>query len=101
MELLAPAGSPEALTAAVQAGADAVYLGFGPLNARRNAKNVTREELETTVQAAVKKALTDDLVASDDEVDEVMAEIFGGTGEDGAVATDEEVAEVFREIFGK
>lgn len=59
---------------------------------------VTREELETTVQAAVKKALTDDLVASDDEV---MAEIFGGTGEDGAVATDEEVAEVFREIFGK
>ena len=38
MELLAPAGSPEALQAAVQAGADAVYLGFGPLNARRNAK---------------------------------------------------------------
>ena len=40
-------------------------------------------------------------MASDDEVDEVMAEIFGGTGEDnGTVATDEEVAEVFREIFG-
>ena len=35
MELLAPAGSPEALVAAVQGGADAVYLGFGPLNARR------------------------------------------------------------------
>ena len=49
MELLAPAGSPEALTAAVQAGADAVYLGFGPLNARRNAKNFTREELEAGV----------------------------------------------------
>ena len=46
MELLAPAGSPEALQAAVQAGADAVYLGFGPLNARRNAKNFTREQLE-------------------------------------------------------
>lgn len=30
MELLAPAGSPEALTGAVQAGADAVYLGLGP-----------------------------------------------------------------------
>ena len=49
MELLAPAGSPEALTAAVQAGADAVYLGFGPLNARRNAKNFTQEELEAAV----------------------------------------------------
>ena len=49
MELLAPAGSPEALQAAVQAGADAVYLGFGPLNARRNAKNFTREQLEEGV----------------------------------------------------
>ena len=39
LELLSPAGSPESLTAAVQAGADAVYLGFGPFNARRNAKN--------------------------------------------------------------
>ena len=33
-ELLAPAGSPEALRAAVQTGADAVYLGWGALNAR-------------------------------------------------------------------
>ena len=38
-ELLAPAGSPEALRAAVQCGAHAVYLGWGPFNARRNAKN--------------------------------------------------------------
>lgn len=53
MELLAPAGSPEALTAAVQAGADAVYLGFGPLNARRNAKNFTREELEAGWPTAI------------------------------------------------
>ena len=49
MELLAPAGSPESLTAAVQAGADAVYLGYGPLNARRNAKNFTRDELAQAV----------------------------------------------------
>ena len=34
-ELLAPAGSPEALRAAVQNGADAVYMGFGAFNARR------------------------------------------------------------------
>ena len=37
-ELLAPAGSPEALRAAVQNGADAVYLGWGEFNARRGAK---------------------------------------------------------------
>ena len=44
LELLAPAGSMEALTAAVQNGADAVYLGYGDFNARRNAKNFTWEE---------------------------------------------------------
>ena len=33
-ELLAPAGGPDALRAAVAAGADAVYLGLGELNAR-------------------------------------------------------------------
>lgn len=39
MELLSPAGSPEAVQAAVQSGADAVYLGYGNFNARRNAVN--------------------------------------------------------------
>ena len=49
MELLAPAGSPEAVRAAVCAGADAVYLGYGAFNARRNAKNFTRDELAQAV----------------------------------------------------
>ena len=43
-ELLAPAGSPEALRAAVQCGADAVYLGWGDFNARRNARNFSDGE---------------------------------------------------------
>ncbi len=38
-ELLAPAGSPEALEAAIAAGADAVYFGGSAFNARMNAKN--------------------------------------------------------------
>ena len=46
LELLAPAGSMEALRAAVQNGADAVYLGYGEFNARRNAKNFSVEELQ-------------------------------------------------------
>ena len=49
LELLSPAGSPEAVTAAVQAGADAVYLGCGDFNARRSAKNFTPEELAAAV----------------------------------------------------
>ena len=45
LELMSPAGSLEALQAAVQAGADAVYFGAGDYNARRNAKNITEEQL--------------------------------------------------------
>ena len=44
MELLSPAGGLDSLIAAVQTGADAVYMGFGAFNARRSAKNFTDEE---------------------------------------------------------
>lgn len=44
LELLSPAGSPESVMAAVQNGADAVYMGFGDFNARKNAKNFTDED---------------------------------------------------------
>ncbi len=49
LELLAPAGSKDALTAAVQNGADAVYLGFGDFNARRNAQNFTEADFASAV----------------------------------------------------
>ena len=52
IELLAPAGSMEALRAAVQNGADAVYLGVGPFNARQGAKNFTVDSLREAVQYA-------------------------------------------------
>ena len=44
-ELLSPAGSSEALIAAVNAGADAVYVGTDSFNARMNAKNFSYDEL--------------------------------------------------------
>ncbi len=50
MELLSPAGSPEAVIAAVQSGANAIYLGCGSFNARRNATNFTRADLLTAVE---------------------------------------------------
>lgn len=49
LELLAPAGSPDALTAAVRAGADAVYLGAPGFNARQSAHGFTDEELAAAV----------------------------------------------------
>ena len=49
LELLAPAGSVESVTAAVQSGADAVYFGYGAFNARRGAKNLSEEEAAAAV----------------------------------------------------
>ncbi len=48
-ELLAPAGSYEALLAAIEAGADAVYLG-GEFNARAFARNFDREKIKEATE---------------------------------------------------
>ena len=46
VELLAPAGGPEQFKAAVNAGADAIYLGGSLFNARIGAGNFTLEEMK-------------------------------------------------------
>ena len=63
IELLAPAGSFESLTAAIQAGADAVYFGVEQLNMRaRSANTFTLTDLNNIVrqckEANVKSYLT-------------------------------------------
>ena len=50
LELLAPAGKWESLVAAVQNGADAVYLGEQSFSARKNAANFTWEEIRNAVR---------------------------------------------------
>lgn len=50
MEILSPAGSPESLTAAVRAGADAVYLGGSAFSARASAKNFDDAALRQAVE---------------------------------------------------
>ena len=74
VELLCPAGSWESLVAAVQCGADAVYMGFGSFNARRNAKNFTDEEYASAVrychERGVKVFLTLNTLLSDRELSE-------------------------------
>src|SRR5699024_10487640 len=49
-ELLSPAGSPEALEAALRCGADAVYIGGKSFSARQNAHNFEREEILDAVR---------------------------------------------------
>ena len=51
MELLAPAGSAAALRAAVQSGADAVYLGGDMFGARHSADNFTVDEMKSWITA--------------------------------------------------
>lgn len=50
LELLSPAGSLDALHAAVCNGADAVYLGVDAFNARHGARNFTLDELPDVVR---------------------------------------------------
>lgn len=50
LEILAPAGNQEMLSAAVFSGADAVYLGLTGFNARRTAGNFTLEQLAEVVR---------------------------------------------------
>lgn len=49
LELLSPAGSMEALRAAVQNGANAVYLGYDMFNARMGAQNFSADELQEAI----------------------------------------------------
>ncbi|MCH4238700.1 MAG: U32 family peptidase [Oscillospiraceae bacterium] len=49
-EVLSPAGGPESLTAAVRAGADAVYLGADTFSARAGARNFSQQELADAVR---------------------------------------------------
>ncbi|MCL2759349.1 MAG: U32 family peptidase [Treponema sp.] len=51
IELLAPAGSPEALDAAIGEGADAVYLGLKDFNARLRSTNFTYAQFEGAMRS--------------------------------------------------
>ena len=77
-ELLAPAGGQEALVAAVQSGADAVYMGFGAFNARRNARNFSDEEFRAAVSychlRGVKVYLTLNTLVTDRELPALAAQ---------------------------
>ena len=76
LELLAPAGSMDALRAAVQNGANAVYLGCGMFNARQSAKNFTPQTLTEAVKychvRGVQVHLTLNTLVSDRETQDLI-----------------------------
>ena len=87
LELLSPAGSMDALRAAVQNGANAVYLGIGTFNARQGAKNFTLETLGEALKychvRGVAVHLTLNTLVTDREFKSV-AELIRKTAEAGA-----------------
>lgn len=75
-EILAPAGSFEALTAAVRNGADAVYFGTGNYNARKNATNFDGDELERAIDFChlhgVKCHIALNTLVNDNEIEDLI-----------------------------
>ena len=104
MELLAPAGRWEAMEAAVQNGADAVYLGCGELNARRGAENFTPDQLPRAADYCrlygVKLYLTLNTLPSDRELGEAekMLRLASRCGVDGVIVQDWGLAALARTI---
>lgn len=104
-EILAPAGSQEALIAGVRCGANAVYLGGKALNARRNAGNFDDEELFEAVKYCrshgVKVYQTLNTLCSDDELDLVYNAVKYSLqiGVDGFIVQDIGVAKMIKESF--
>ena len=94
IELLSPAGSPEAVIAAVQNGADAVYLGMGDFNARRGAKNFTDEEFEKAVRychiRGCQVYVTLNTLVNDREMEAAVdnARLASAAGADGLIVQD-------------
>ncbi|MGL5754389.1 MAG: DUF3656 domain-containing U32 family peptidase [Paraclostridium sp.] len=78
-ELLAPVGSFDALKAAVQNGANAVYLGGKEFSARASANNFDREELKEAVRYAhirnVKVFVTANTLIKQNEIEDFLAYI--------------------------
>ncbi len=104
IELLAPAGSWEALEAAVNAGADAVYLGGTAFGARAYAANFGREELRRAVRFAhlrrVRVFVTVNTLTDDSEVEELSSYLLflRDLGADGLIVQDLGVVRLARRL---
>ena len=104
IEVLSPAGSSDALVAAVQNGADAVYLGCGGFNARMNAKNFTEEQLHQCVSychiRGVKVYLTMNTLVLDKEMKEAAATVAVAqrAGVDAIIVQDWGICRLIRQV---
>lgn len=104
LELLAPAGSWEALEAAVNAGADAVYMGGKAFGARAYASNFDQKEMARAVYFAhmhrVRLYITVNTLVDDSELEELADYLLflNNVGVDGIIVQDMGVIRLARRL---
>jgi putative protease len=104
-ELLAPAGSPEALDAAVGEGADGVYLGLKSFNARMRSANFAYSQFEGALRSlhrmGRKLYVTVNTVFEQREADRMfqLLKYLAALGPDGIIVQDFGVIRMVRDNF--
>jgi putative protease len=102
-ELLAPVGSKEALIAAIENGADAVYFGGKVFSARQYASNFTRDELEWAIDYAhvrgIKAYVTVNTLVKDSELEKACdyLQFLCNCGADAVIVQDLGILRLLRE----
>ncbi|HBM80717.1 MAG TPA: peptidase, partial [Clostridiaceae bacterium] len=105
VELLAPAGNMDSLKAAVENGADAVYIGGKKFSARQYAGNFDNDDIKKAVDychiRGVKVYITLNILLKDNElydVPEYVAYLYS-CGVDALIIQDMGVGKLIRDIF--
>ena len=107
IELLAPVGSKEALIAAVQNGANAVYLGGKSFNARHYASNFDNDQLKEAISYAhlrnVKVYVTVNILVDDSEMNDIIdyVKFLHDIDVDAIIVQDLGFASIIRELLPK
>ena len=105
IELLAPAGSLQALKAAVENGADAVYIGGPMFSARQKAENFTHEQMVVGVQYAHERGskvhVAVNTIVSNEEIGQVVEYAYklAEAKVDAVIVQDLGVAHLLRETL--
>ena len=104
-ELLAPAGNAECFFAAINNGADAVYIGLSDFSARKNAENFTKENVRYYIAYAhvfnVKVYVAVNTLVKNAEFDKFVSTVKYAyeAGADAFIVQDVFLAETLKKIF--
>lgn len=105
IEILSPGGDPDAVKAAILAGANAVYLGLKKFNARKRAENIDNETLKDLINIAhsrnVRIFVTMNILLTEKEIEEAIntvAELIT-IGVDAVIVQDAGFAYMIQKLF--